>query len=85
MTPGHVDVTAVRVALERLQTALGDFELSAATDALADLAELGVPEGAEADLAHLRDRVESYDYDDAQTILARIVEQLERASHRSGT
>ena len=81
ITPGHVDMAAVRVALERLQLALGDFELSAATDALADLAELGVPEGAEADFGHLRDRVESYDYDEAETILARIVEQLERASH----
>ena len=60
--------------------ALGDFELSAATDALADLTALGVPAGAEADLTRLRDLVDGYDYDEAQTIVARMVAQLDRTT-----
>jgi two-component system, sensor histidine kinase and response regulator len=48
--------------------------------AFADLTALGVPVGAEADLAQLRDRVYRYEYDEAQTILARIVAQFERTS-----
>ena len=82
ITTGPLDMAGVRAALERLQVALGDFELSAATDALADLTALGVPAGAEADLTQLRDRVDRYDYDEAQTILARIVAQLERTPAR---
>ena len=77
---GPLDRAAVRAALERLQAALGDFELSAANDALADLAALGVPAEAAADLTRLRDRMDSYDYDEAQVIVARIVEHLERTT-----
>jgi two-component system sensor histidine kinase/response regulator len=79
-TTGPFDTVEIRAALERLQVALGDFELSAATDALADLTVLGVPVGGEADLTQLRDRVDRYDYDEAQTILARIVARLDRTS-----
>ena len=80
VTTQLLDTTGVRAALERLQAALGDFELSAANDALADLAALGVPAEAAADLTRLRDRVDSYDYDEAQVIVARIFEQLERTT-----
>jgi HPt (histidine-containing phosphotransfer) domain-containing protein len=80
VTAGPLDIAGIRVALERLQVALADFELSAATDALADLTATGVPAGAEADLTQLRARVNRYDYDEAQTILARIMAQLERTS-----
>ena len=80
VTTGPLDTVGIRAALQRLQVALDDFELSAATDALADLTALGVPVGAEADLAQLRARVDRYEYDEAQTILARIVAQLERTS-----
>ena len=73
-----LDTTMIRTALERLRVALSDFELSAATEALADLTAAGIPVGAEDDLRQLRDRVERYDYDEAQTILARIVAELER-------
>jgi hypothetical protein len=79
-TAGPLDMAGIRVALERLQVALADFELSAATDALADLTATGVPAGAEADLAQLRDRLDRYDYDEAQTILARLMAQLDRTS-----
>jgi hypothetical protein len=72
------DTTSVRAALDRLQVALGDFELTAANDALADLAGYGVPAGVAADLARLRDRVDSFDYGAAQIIVARLIEKLER-------
>jgi two-component system, sensor histidine kinase and response regulator len=80
MTTGPSDTAGARAALDRLQVALDDSELSAATCALADLTACGVPAGAEADLARLRDRMDRYDYDEAQLILIRIVEQLERTS-----
>ena len=60
--------------------ALGDFEPSAATEALAELTALAVPVGAEADFMQLRDRVDRYHYDEAQIILGRIVAQLDRTS-----
>jgi signal transduction histidine kinase/ligand-binding sensor domain-containing protein/CheY-like chemotaxis protein/HPt (histidine-containing phosphotransfer) domain-containing protein len=85
MSTAAVDTAGVRTVLERLRVALDDFELTAATEALADLTAVGVPVGAEADLSRLRNRVESYDYDEAQTILARIVAQLDRpAAEGSG-
>ena len=80
MTTQLIDTTGIRAALERLQAALGDFELSAANDALAGLAALDMPAEAAADLTRLRDRVDSYDYDEAQVIVTRIIEQLERTT-----
>jgi two-component system sensor histidine kinase/response regulator len=80
MTTGPCDTAGARAALDRLQVALDDSELSAATCALADLTACGVPAVAKADLARLRDRMDRYDYDEAQLILIRIVEQLERTS-----
>jgi hypothetical protein len=82
---GSRDTTELRTALERLRVALSDFELSAATEALAKLTAVGVPAGAEADLNQLRDRVDRYDYDEAQIILARIVAQLDRTPLRDAT
>jgi signal transduction histidine kinase/CheY-like chemotaxis protein/ligand-binding sensor domain-containing protein/HPt (histidine-containing phosphotransfer) domain-containing protein len=75
-----LDMAGARAALERLQIALGDYELSATSEALADLTAVGVPPGAEADFTLLRDSVDRYDYDEAQTILARIVAELARTS-----
>ncbi len=77
---GPLDTTVIRAALERLQVALGDFEPSAATEALAESTALAVPVGAEADFMQLRDRVDRYHYDEAQIILGRIVAQLDRTS-----
>jgi hypothetical protein len=74
-----VDTIGIRTALDRLQVALGDFELSATTEALADLTAAGVPAGADADLTQVRDRVDRYD-DEAQIIRARIGAGLERTS-----
>jgi two-component system sensor histidine kinase/response regulator len=79
-TNGPVDLASVRATLESLQLALDDCELSAANDALADLAILALPAGAAADLTQLRDRMDNYDYDEAQVIVARIVTQIERTT-----
>lgn len=79
-TAGAVDTNAARAAIERLRVALDDSELSAATDALADLTACGVSAGSEAELTRLQDRVAHYAYDEAQVILVRIAEQLERTS-----
>jgi two-component system sensor histidine kinase/response regulator len=79
-TNGPVDLASVRATLDRLQVALGDCELSAANDALADLAVLGLPSGAAADLTQLRDRMDNYNYDEARIVVARIVTQLERTT-----
>jgi hypothetical protein len=79
-TNGPVDLASVRATLDRLQVALGECELSAANDALADLAVLGLPSGAAADLTQLRDRMDNYNYDEARIVVARIVTQLERTT-----
>jgi PAS domain S-box-containing protein len=62
-----------RAALQRLHTALGDFDASAATSALADLDRLGAPAGVE--LAALRHHVDSYDYDEARALVSRLLAQ----------
>lgn len=77
---GPVDVTAVRTILERLHVALGDYELSAATQALADLASLDTRASAAPDLAQLRSRVDKFEYEDAQVITGRLLDQLDEAT-----
>jgi two-component system, sensor histidine kinase and response regulator len=77
---GPMDVAAARAVLERLQVALGDCELSAANQALEDLAALAMPAGVAADLTRLRDCVDNYDYDEAQVIVARVGDELERTT-----
>jgi hypothetical protein len=68
-------VAEARTALERLQAALGDSELSAASCALSDLGGVAMPGGA-ADLALLRNHVDSYEYDEAQVLATRLLERL---------
>ena len=50
-----------RAVLERLQAALGDFDLTAASSALADLDRVGMP-GNAGDLVGLRNHIDSYEY-----------------------
>jgi HPt (histidine-containing phosphotransfer) domain-containing protein len=67
--------TAV-AALRRLDAALGDFDLSAATAALAELRG-AAPAGVEADrLEALRRHVDGYEYDEARAITARLLDGL---------
>jgi HPt (histidine-containing phosphotransfer) domain-containing protein len=64
-----------RPALERLQVALGDFDLSAASSALADLNRVALP-GNITELVRLRNHVDSYEYDEARTLVTRLLEQI---------
>jgi CheY-like chemotaxis protein/HPt (histidine-containing phosphotransfer) domain-containing protein len=64
-----------RPVLQRLQTALGDFDLSAASSALADLNRVAAG-GNSNDLALLRNHIDSYEYDEARTLVARLLEQI---------
>ena len=74
--PGQVLVpAAARAALERLQAALGDFDLSAASSALADLDRIAMP-GSAGDLARLRNHVDSYEYEEARVLATRLLEQI---------
>ena len=74
--PGQVLVpAAARAALERLQAALGDFDLSSASSALADLDRIAMP-GVASDLARLRNHVDSYEYEEARVLATRLLGQI---------
>ena len=64
-----------RAVLERLQAALGDFDVTAASGALADLDRVERPDTA-GDLARLRDHVDRYEYDEARALVTRLLEQI---------
>jgi hypothetical protein len=61
--------------LQRLQAALGDSDVSAASSALADLDAVATP-GAVRDLARLRNHVDSYEYDEARVLATRLLGQI---------
>ncbi len=64
-----------RPVLQRLQSALADFDLSAASDALADLNRLATGNNIN-ELAQLRHHVDSYEYDEARALVTRLLEQI---------
>jgi len=64
-----------RTALARLEAALGDFDLSAATSALAELERVAMP-GAAGVLARLRQHVDSYEYDEARVMATQLIQQI---------
>jgi two-component system, sensor histidine kinase and response regulator len=64
-----------RAVLERLQAALGDFDLTAASSALADLDRVGMPANAD-DLVRLRNHIDSYEYEEARVLVTRMLEQV---------
>jgi len=66
-----------RPALQRLHAALGDFDLSAASSALADLNRVATA-GNINELVRLRNHVDSYEYDEARTLVTRLLEQIGR-------
>jgi PAS domain S-box-containing protein len=66
---------AARAALERLQAALGDFDLSAASSALAALDGAAMA-GAEEALSRLREHVDSYDYEEARALATQLLAQI---------
>jgi two-component system sensor histidine kinase/response regulator len=80
-TPAAADSTDLLISAEasgvlaRLQTALGDFDLSAATTALAELDSVPMS-GATTVLAQLRRHVDNYEYDEARVIATQLLEQI---------
>ena len=66
---------AARGALTRLQAALGDFDLSAATSALAELESVDLSRAGPA-LCRLRQHVDGYEYDEARAIAIQLLEQI---------
>ena len=63
-----------RPILERLQTALSDFDLSGASSALADLEAVAMPGVSE--LVALRNHVDRYEYDEARALASRLLGQI---------
>ena len=64
-----------RAVLERLQAALGDFDLTAASSALADLDRVGMP-GNAGDLVGLRNHIDSYEYEEARVLVTGLLERV---------
>jgi len=70
------DRAGASAALERLTVALGDFDLSSATGALAELGTAGLPPWAVDDLGRLRHCVDEYDYAEARGIASRLLARV---------
>jgi two-component system, sensor histidine kinase and response regulator len=66
---------AARAALERLQAALGDFDLSSASSAVAELEGVAMP-GASSDLARLRHHLDRYEYEAARVLATQLLGQI---------
>jgi two-component system sensor histidine kinase/response regulator len=66
---------AARAILERLQAALSDYDVSAASAVLDDLDGVAMP-GNAGDLVRLRNHVDSYEYDEARVLATRLLEQI---------
>jgi hypothetical protein len=64
-----------QAALQRLHTALGDYDLTAASSALADLDRVGAP-GNTGDLVRLRSHIGSYEYEEAQVLVTRMLQPI---------
>jgi two-component system sensor histidine kinase/response regulator len=63
-----------RAVLERLQAALGDFDVTAASSGLAELDQVWMPDNA-GDLVRLHNHVDGYEYEEAQVLVSRLLEQ----------
>jgi signal transduction histidine kinase/DNA-binding response OmpR family regulator/HPt (histidine-containing phosphotransfer) domain-containing protein len=72
-TARPIDPTHLRAALERLHSALEDFDPSGSHDALVALEQMGAPGDAQRELARVRQLVEGYNYDEAADIVARLL------------
>jgi two-component system sensor histidine kinase/response regulator len=72
--PGQVLVPpAARAPLERLQSALGDYDSSAASTALAELDRIAMPGAAAGELARLRQHIDGYEYEEARALATRLL------------
>ena len=63
-------------ALQRLTSALDAYDLSAASDALADLDTAGLGAWAADEYGGLRRSVDAYEYDEARAIAARLLARV---------
>ena len=75
--PGQIIVPpAARIPLERLQSALGDYDLSAASTALAALDLVAMSGAAAGELTRLRQHVDGYEYEEARALAMRLLGQI---------
>jgi HPt (histidine-containing phosphotransfer) domain-containing protein len=75
--PGQILVPpAARRPLERLQSALGDYDSSAASTALAELGLVAMPGAAAGELARLRQHIDGYEYEEARALATRLLGQI---------
>jgi HPt (histidine-containing phosphotransfer) domain-containing protein len=72
-----LDRQEARAALERLTAALNDFDLSSASDALAELTTSGVSALASADVERLRQHVDGYDYEAAREVASGLLARIQ--------
>jgi PAS domain S-box-containing protein len=70
---GRVPASA-RGALERLQSALADFDVSAASSALAELERVAMPDAGE--IARLRTQIDSYEYEEARRLAMQLLARI---------
>ena len=73
---GPFDPAAAGAALDRLTVALGNYDASAASGALAELATSRLPPWAADDLGRLRRSVDGYEYDEARGIASRLLTRV---------
>jgi len=74
------DPTVAGSALDRLTTAMDNYDVSSASSALSELALSGLPAWADDDFGRLRRCVDGYEYEEARGIASRLLSRL----HESG-
>jgi two-component system sensor histidine kinase/response regulator len=72
------DRAAAAAALDRLTTALDDYDATSAGGALTDLGTSGLPAWAADDMDRLRRAVDGYDYGEAREIATRVLARVQR-------
>jgi len=73
------DRAAAGAALDRLTTALDDYDATSAGEALTDLGMSGLPAWAADDIDHLRRSVDGYDYGEARETATRLLARVQSA------
>ena len=71
------DPARLRSSLEKLAAALGNFDLTASGEALAELAAIGTPPEIAGELERVRRLVDGYEYDEAAGVVARLLSRPE--------
>ena len=79
---GVFDPASAGAALDRLARALEEYDVSAASEVLADLVSSGLPAWAGDDLDRLRRSVDDYEFAEARAITSRLLARLHGAGTR---